>query len=588
MSAVDRTRRFVYEFGDLSVDPTERVARRAGAPVRLTPKAFDLLLALIETPGRVVEKDALMARVWGDAVVEEGNLKVTVSQLRKALGDARDPARIETVARRGYRLMAEVRVVEQRPDPPGRQVRLAVLPLGDLSAGPPQDYFTDGLTDLLIGDLARIRGLHVISRTSVMRYKRTAKTVPEIARELRVTHVLEGSVAAVGRRVRVNTQLIEAATDTHVWAATYESSLEDVLRVQGEIAQAIAHEVKAVFDDDESAGARSGGPATPEALDAYLRGRQHVVRLNTADLQAAISLFQRAIERDPAYAPAYGELASAYVLASLQGEHPEQMLPKARHAADRGLDIDPDLPEALTALAEFEAHYNWDLARAEEHLRHATRVSPSFADAHARHAGHLVAVGRFREAFDGYRRAQALDPLSPLYRSTLALGHYCARQPHAVMHHARKALSLDPNLFLGFYWQGLAWEQLTRFPEAVEALERAATISPDNPLALAALGHAYAAVGDSQAQAISKQLREQSRRHFVPSYQLAILHAGLDERAEAIRCLERAADERDPRLVWLNVEPRLEALRDASGFQAVVKRIGLSPPTLLSDATSPR
>jgi TolB-like protein/Tfp pilus assembly protein PilF len=578
MSAVDRTRRFVYEFADFTIDPTERVARRAGAPIRLTPKAFDVLLALVEAPGRIVEKGALMGRVWGDAVVEEGNLKVTVSHLRKALGDARDRASIETVPRRGYRLMAEVRVVEPRPDARGRPVRLAVLPLANLSSGSRQDYFTDGLTDLLISDLARISGLHVISRTSVTRYKHTAKALPEIARELRVTHVLEGSVAAAGRRVRINVQLIEAATDTHVWARTYETSRGDVLRVQGEIAQAISHEVKAVFDDGEIVGVRSRGRATPEALDAYLRGRQHVVRLNAVDLQTAISLFQRAIERDPAYAPAYGELASAYVLASLQGEHPGQMLPKARDAAERGLDIDPDLPEALTALAEFEAHYRWNLARAEEHLHHAMRVSPSFADAHARHAGHLVAVGRFREAFDGYRRAQALDPMSPLYRSTLALGHYCARQPHAVMHHARKALALDPNLFLGFYWQGLAWEQLARFPEAVAALERAAAISPDNPLALAALGHAYAAIGDSRAHTMSKRLRERSRRRFVPSYQLAIVHAGLDERAEAIRCLEQAADERDPRLVWLNVEPRLEALRDASGFRAVVRRIGLSPP----------
>ena len=432
-----------YEFGPFRLDPLKRRLMRDGEVVRLTPKAFDLLLVLVEARGRTVEKDELFKKVWPDTVVEENNLNQNITALRKSLGDSRQESQyIATIPGMGYRFVAEVRKVDftqRREDAkeepaivarpavrPARAFRylllilvplvvaalvyafykrekprsvaissIMVLPLENLSGDPAEEYFADGMTDALIGDLARIGGLHVISRTSSMHYKGTKKSLPEIAREINVDAVVEGTVQRSGDRVLIRAQLIHAATDRHLWVGDYNRGMRDVLDLQSEIAQAIARQVQIQMTPAEP------HPVRPKAFDDYLQGRYLYWNKRTEEnLNKAIDLFQSAIKEDPNYAAAYVGLADCYNALSvvqIGALPPAEGRRRAEEAATKALALDGARAEAHTALG-YVKHYNWDWPAAEQDFKRAIELNPNYANAHNFYASYLMSRGRVEES----------------------------------------------------------------------------------------------------------------------------------------------------------------------------------------------
>jgi TolB-like protein/DNA-binding winged helix-turn-helix (wHTH) protein len=536
MAVMNKAVRQLYEFGPFVLDPGERLLRHGAARMELSPRAFDTLLALVQNNGRLLEKDALMRTVWGDTVVEENNLSQTIYLLRKALRDGEDGARyIETVPKRGYRFVAEVREFEpaerngdrrevssSSPEPaallrespaaasavrsdeevdlrpsagvgttaaegrvrradvgrgwipglvgglamvavvgllqgagwkpkmfgetgPDRIRSVAVLPLQNLSNDANQEYFVDGMTDELITDLAQIRELKVVSKTSIMQYKGTRTPLPQIGRELGVDAVVEGSVLRSGDRVRITAQLIRTATDRHIWAKAYDGDLKDVLSLQASVAEAITDQVKLNLTAEESGLLRRGRAVDPEAFDLYLRGRYAWNQRNVEGFRKAIEYFNQAIEKDPNFALAYSGLADCYTLLALYGENPTNIA-EAKAAAERALQLDGTLAEAHTSLAAVRILHDWDWQGAEQEFHRALELNPNFAQAHHWYGNLLLGPeGRHDEAIAELRRAQELDPLSVIINADTGFAYYLAGDYDLALQTYQKVEAANPN-----------------------------------------------------------------------------------------------------------------------------------------------
>ncbi|HSB07909.1 MAG TPA: winged helix-turn-helix domain-containing protein [Blastocatellia bacterium] len=360
MSPREQHRSITYYFDDVAVDCDNFRVLKRGEAKAVEPRAFDVLIYLIEHRGRVVEKQELFDQVWKETFVTDGALTRIIKEIRQFIGDdAGSPRYLETLPKRGYRFIA---FVEEVPSAAGEAPEqgavesidsLAVLPFANLNADPEQDYFVEGITDLLITDLGKIGALKVISRTSVMQYKQARKPLPEIAEELRVKAVVEGSVLRVGERVRITVQLIEAATDRHLWAESYERDLRDVLALQSEVAQAIAREIQVALTPEEKVRLASVHPVNPEAHLAYLKGHYFLEKYSPDSIMKAIDCFQLAIEKDPNYAAAYAGLAYVYGVFVMAGfAPPRETIPKARAAVLKAVEMDDTLADAHSSWAE--------------------------------------------------------------------------------------------------------------------------------------------------------------------------------------------------------------------------------------------
>src|SRR5580700_5786351 len=383
------------EFGRFRLLPHRRELRADGVAVELGSRAFDVLMVLVEARGALVTKDEILSRVWPDTVVEENNLVVQISALRKALGEDRDF--IRTVSGRGYRFVAEIITSVSETDietsidrdtsaeavPKVRSI--AVLPLESLSDDPSQEYFADGMTDELITALAQISSLRVISRTSIMTYKRVRKLLPEIARELNVEAVVEGTVLRFGDRVRITAQLIRVPVERHMWAQSFVGDLRDTLVLQNSVARAIAEQVRATLNQKEQAALETSKVVNAEAYDTYLKGRYFWNKRTGDGLEKAIEYFSQAIEKDPTYAAAYSGLADAY---ALSGDwkygvlSPQDAFSKARAAAKKALALDDNLAEAHASLAFALDLYGWDWEAADTEYRRAIKLDFGYATAH--------------------------------------------------------------------------------------------------------------------------------------------------------------------------------------------------------------
>jgi len=458
---------------------------------------------------------------------------------------------------------------------------LAVLPLENFSRDPDQEYFADGMTEALITDLSKVSSLRVISRTSVMQYKGAKKPLPQIARELQVDAVVEGSVERSGNRVRISAQLIHAATDSHIWADSYERELRDVLGLQSEVAQAIASEVKAKVTPEERMRLASTRAVNPEAYEAYLRGRFYQNKRTESGLRKAVECFQEAIQKDANYALAYAGLADSY---TLLGQllyavlPPSEAMPKSKAAALRALQMDDTLSEAHTSLAYIELIYDWDWVKAQEDFKRAIELNPSYAQAHHWYALYLAAMGRQHESIAEMKRAQELDPLSSIVNTSVGWVLYYSRRYDEAIGQYRKVLALDPDFFVAHWELGLAYEQKGKYEEARSEFERARMLSPSNPVILASLGHAYAASGRrSQALEILNKLMKLSKQKFVSPYAIGELNAGLGANDQAFKWLEGAYGQRDTWLIFLKVDPGLDPIRSDARFQPLLSRVGLTP-----------
>ena len=457
---------------------------------------------------------------------------------------------------------------------------LAVLPLQNLSRDPDQDYFAEGMTEALITKLAQIKALRVISRTSVMRYNGTNKPLRQIAQELRVDAIVEGSVQRSGSRVRVTAQLVEASTDRSLWAKSYERDLPDVLGLQDEIGEAIVRQIQVELTPQERARlVVTTRQVSPVAYEAYLKGRYFWNRVNEEAVTKAIGYFQQAVDQDAGYAPAYAGLADCYsVLGStiLGATPPREAMPKAKAAALKALEIDSTVAEAHASLAIATWRYDWDWVTGEQEFKQAIELSPGYSTAHQWYGWYLYGLGRTDESLAELRRAQQADPLSVWINSNIGLALYFGRRYDRAIEQLKETLDMDDSFILGHFFLGLTFEQVERFPEAVTQFEEATRMSGGSPEYIAALGHAYAASGSRvEAQRALDQLSELAKRRYVPAYEVALVHAALGDIDLAMAWLERAYQERGGWLVYLRIDPRLDRLRADRRFQELLGRIGI-------------
>ena len=628
-------------FGVFELDLRAGELRKHGLRVRLQEQPFRVLAMLVEHPGEVVTREELKKRLWpADTFVDfDHGLNKAINKLREALGDsAENPRFVETVARRGYRFLVEVRppdpalvrgpdaeaapppaaeapehadaaahrvsparlappwvwkttvfalIVltaalftwklhsENRPSPPIRSV--AVLPLESLSTDPSQDYFADGMTDELISALGQISALRVISRTSAMTYKHARKPLPQIARELNVDAVVEGTVLRSGDRVRITAQLIEASSDKHLWSQSYEGELRDALALQNKVAGAIADEIRINLNPQEQAALKSARVVSPQAYESYLKGRYFWNKRTAAGLKVALAYFSQAIEEDPNYAPAHSGLADTYALLA-DWEYgvmtPKEALPKAKAAAIRALELDTTLGEAHNSLAFCLDVFDWDLDAAGREFRRAIELNPSYATAHQWYASHLIVLGRNDEAIAEMRKAESLDPLSLIISADLADFLVIAHAYDESIRESRKTIEMDPNFALAHNQLGQAYLQLRRHAEAIAELQKGVEISGGSPTIIANLARAYVASDKrSEAVALLSDLKKRSDPNASHASEIAMIYVALGDADQAMTWLEKGYDERFNPSVLLR--PGFDPIRSNPRFQDLLRRIGL-------------
>ena len=452
---------------------------------------------------------------------------------------------------------------------------LAVLPLENLSHDPEQEYFADGMTDALITNLTRIGSLRVISRTSSMQYKKARKSLPQIAKELKVDGIIEGTVQRSGNQVRISVQLLHGPTDTHLWAREYERDLSDIVTLQREMARAVADEIRIQLTPQESRSLAGGAAVNPEAYEAYLRGRHFWNKRTEEGLKRSLAYFQQAIEKDPNYARAYVGLSDLHNSLGFYGlRPPRETYPKAKELAMRALALDDTLGEAHTSLASVLADYEWDWAGAEREFRRAIELNPNYEVAHQWHADHLVFMGRFEEGRKEIERAQDLDPLSLIISSDVALHHYYSRDYDSTIAEAARMFELEPDYPLGHIWLGMASVQKGKPDAAVEEFRKAGGVPQGNLMALALLGHAYGRAGRrAEALAVIQELEKAARTRFVSAAYFTLVYLGLGDRAKFFEWFEKSYRERSALMVRLKVEPMLDPVRSDPRFQVFLKRM---------------
>ena len=603
-----------------------------------------MLAVLLAKPGELVTRDELRGRLWtADTFVDfDHGLNKAINKIREALGDsAEGPRFVETVARRGYRFIAEVAVVDLESPPPdthapstggdplaphdreppevaeqatapkgrrwertltitgcglalvsvilvgwllqsrgpSRTIRsVAVLPLENLSGDASQEYFADGMTDQLIATLGQISALRVISRTSVMGYKGARKPLPQIARELNVDAVIEGSIMRSGGRVRITAQLIEAAVDKHLWAQSYDGDLRDTLALQSRVARAIAEEIRVNVQAKEQAALKNVKTVNPGAYEAYLKGRYFWNKRTADGLNKAKEYFDEAVAKAPDYAQAYSGLADTYallgdwqygVMAS------RKALPAAKAAAIKALELDNTLGEAHTSLGFALSGFDWAWASAEKEFRRAIDLNPGYATAHHWYAWHLSLMGRHGEAIAEMRRARSLDPLSLIINADLAEILLIAHFYDESVQQSRKTIEMDPDFALAHNQLAEAYLQKHMRDDAITEFQKAVRLSESSPICSANLARAYASSGRT---ADAEQLLTGLKKHSNPAYsnapEIAMVYAALGEKAQAMAWLERGYDERFNPGVLLR--PGFDSLRADPRFRDMMNRVGLT------------
>jgi serine/threonine protein kinase/tetratricopeptide (TPR) repeat protein len=456
---------------------------------------------------------------------------------------------------------------------------LAVLPLQDLSGDSKQEYFADGMTDELITNLGQISALHVISRTSIMRYKGTQKPLPQIARELGVNSIVEGSVLRVGDKVRITAQLIRAPSDSHIWAETYERSMGDVLALQDDVAKAIAHEVSAKLTPGEQTQLSSSSRVDPQAYDLYLLGTQNLNRRSPQGIKTSIDNFQAAVARDPKFALAHASLASAYnIAASGYGVlPPEEGFPKAKTAALEALRLQPNLAEAYVALASEKATFEYDWSGAQQDFQRAIALNPNSAEAHYMYALiWLSSWGRHDEAIAEIEKTLALDPLSLPHNQGAVYMYYYARRYQRALEQCQKTIAMDPDYPTAHWRSSEVYLALGRYQEAMSEMEKAGSLSGYTPREviewITPFRQAYVKSGPAgfwRQQLISNE------RDLDSSVAMAAAYTHLGRKDEAFRALDKALQYRDDDLIHLGVKPDFDVLHSDGRFQALMKQIGL-------------
>jgi TolB-like protein/Flp pilus assembly protein TadD len=558
-------------FGVFEVDFRAGELHKQGIKVKLQEQPLHILQMLLEHPGEIVTRDELRQKIWpADTFVDfEQGLYNSVRRLRDALGDSADSPRfIETLARRGYRFIGAI-------DVPSRLIEaLAVLPLENLSSDPEQDYFSDGLTESLITTLAKIGGLRVVPRITAMQYKGVRRSLREIARELEVDGIVEGTVLRSGDRVRITAQLVDASQETHLWSESYEQDLRDVLALQAQVAQSIAREIRIKLTVVDQARVADVYPVEPDAYESYLRGRFHWNWRNAEGIRKATQYFQQAIAKDKTYAAAYSGLADC--LSALSWwcfVSPDHGSAKAKELSVQALEMNPNLAETHASLAWATLIYDHNFRAAQREFERSLELNPRYAHAHQWLGVYLGLTGRYEEAHAELKQAFRLEPHA-IVNQSLGFLLISNRRYEQAKEQFERALEFDPNFFGAYWGLGAADLHLSRHQAAIAEMEKALQLSGGAPLFLGALGDAYAAAGyPEEAHKILHQLREVAKERYVTPYVMAHIHALLGNKEEAIQWLETAYQEHAVYMVWLKTDPHLDNLRLDPRFQDLLRRM---------------
>jgi TolB-like protein/DNA-binding winged helix-turn-helix (wHTH) protein len=661
-----------YQVDDLIIELAPRRVRRAGTIIPLKALSFDLLVALVRAAPNLLSFEQLSERVWPGLVITPETIVQRVKLLRSALGDdPHAPRYIEALRGRGYRMLAEVRPLTERPGisesivPPSLKETkeekeeenpnahagvattgaatvssplatppalpspatrvplgwiggtliivtllaaswtiihyrgaskpveptssgtapaaihsLAVLPLENLSGDKEQEYFADGMTDALTTDLAQVDFLRVISRTSAMQFKDSKETLPQIGRDLKVDAVVEGTVTRGEKRVRITAQLIEASSDHHLWARTYERDLKDVLALQDEIAQDIAEQIRVKLAPKARSLVLQVRGVDPEAYDDYLRGRYWAYKETLEGGRKALEYYQKAIAKEPSYALAHAGLADAYIVVwGGDGFSLEEASPKVNKAAIEALALDPSLAEPHASLAFIKLFNDWDWSGAEAEFKQSLALNPNLASAHLWYSHYLLFMQRLNEAVNECELAGDLDPFDFFTNRRLGQALYHARRYDDALRQIRRTLEMFPDHHRGGLYGEIAdvYEQKKMFAEAFAARQQALTLNKDP--GVTALGEAYKRAGYNGYLLKQIEILEQRDPHWVNLLYLAHLYALLGDEAHAMSYLERAYEDHVWALPFATTAPELDSIRSSPRFRDLVRRIGLPQPS---------
>lgn len=588
-----------FEFGPFRLDLTERSLSCNGKLLQITPKAFETLLVLVQNAGRVVDKKEILQEVWPETFVGEATLAQNISTLRRVLGEnSKQGQYIQTVTKRGYRLVADVREVrgegaaqaaeEQTPTRgPAEQVgappqdaifdSLAILPFTNLTNDPEAEYLSDGITESIIHIISQISELKVMARSVVLRYKEGGTDPQDIGRQLKVRAVMMGRVIQFGNKLIIRTELVDVANGWLLWGEQFEREISDVLTVQIEMANRIAEKLKLKLHRDEPKLAFKKYTQNADAYYLYLKGRYRWNKHTERDYVDAINYFEQAIEIDPNFALAYSGIADAHILRDFYGFLPPwEVMPKAKAAAMKALAIDDRIAEGHTSLACIKMLYEYDWAGAEREFQRAIELNVKYDNAHQWYSHYLLAVGRFEKALDESKKSLEIDPLS--VNSNLHLGWYYlyTRDYTKAIKQLQEVIKIESHFWPSHVLLGIAYEQNNMLPEAIAEMQTARDLEA-TPLISGILGHAYGvAERRDEANRLLNELKELSKQTYVPPYSIAIIHTGLGENDQAFQYLEKAYAARNQWLGWLMVDPELDGLRSDPRFKELVNRMGLS------------
>jgi TolB-like protein/tetratricopeptide (TPR) repeat protein len=572
-------------FGDFQLDVAAYELRCRDKPVRLERRAMDLLILLASRRGVMVSRDEIVEKLWGrDVFVDvESGVNTVVWKVRRALRDSSEsPAFVETVSGKGYRFIAEVKapkpqVVEPRSyTHPPRHIMVAVLPFRNLSGDPDQEYFSDGLTEETISCLGRInpQRMGVIARTTSMAYKGTSKSVRQIGTELGVDYVLESSARRENSRVRITSRLIRVHDQTPLWTSTYNREITGILDVQRELSTAIARSVRMKLPPEPLEALEQQQTHVAEAYDLYLRGRYFWNQLSALTTRRAVEFYAHATSLDPSYALAWSGLTDAFSANPVSGDAaPLEVWPLARNAAARAIAAAPDLAETQTSLGILKFWLDWDWTAAEAAFRHAIALNPSYALAHRMLGVCLSHLKRKEESLSAGHKARQLDPLNVTHHALSSQIAFAARDFAAAVEHARRAIAIDPEFWIGHMQLGQAHEQLGEIDLAIQALNNAARFSVGNSKAISLRGYILAKAGRRyEAEEVLHALEAASHERYVPPYSFALIQAGLGNNTLALERLAQCLDVHDVHLVFLTIDPKWDHLRNNRRFAAILSR----------------
>jgi len=625
----------IYRFGNFTLIKEEHSLQSNQEEIHIRPKVFETLLYLVEHQGHLIKKESLLNEIWNNIIVTENTLNRCIKELREILNDdSHKPKYIQTVPRIGFRFIADVEkmppdifkrkgLVEESLhlrnstndqkenkkaifNPPKRlrnvlvissiipfiiliilagiqflsnesktYKSIAVLPFVNMSGDPDQEYFADGMTEALIAELAKIRLSRIISRTSVMNYKNVTKPLLQIANELNVDLIVEGSIQRTGQRVLVIVQLINPESDRHLWVGSYEKDVSDILILQQDLVQNIALQIKTELTQSQKN--LVAVKVNPEAYELYLKGRYFWNKRTPEGFRKGINYFEQAVEIDSNYALAYVGLADCYnMLSNYDDIPPDEAYPEIKSSLEHAFGINNDLAEAFASFAFMKMFYEWDTDEAESALKKAIRLNPNYADAYHWYGLCLASQERFDEALSEMKKALSTDPLSIIINTNVGWIHYFAGRYEDAEKQIKQSLELDSTFVSAHVKLGWTYQQLGNLDGAVFEFQRGLNYLKNDPALLALLGHSYALANKKdEALKIIEKLKTISDKKYVTPYMIALIYTGLGDKEQALTWLYKAYREKDGWIAWIKVDPKLDPLRNEPAFKQLMAQVGL-------------